>query len=52
MKNVSALSSPESCCYFVPIAVARQVPGGVPGEPTTKHRWMAPLESWAKRSLI
>jgi hypothetical protein len=29
-----------------------QVPGWVPGEPTTRHRWLPPLESWAKRSLI
>jgi NADH dehydrogenase (ubiquinone) 1 alpha subcomplex subunit 13 len=32
--------------------IMKDVPGWVPGEPTTKHRWLPPLESWAKRSLI
>lgn len=31
---------------------AWQVPGWVAGEPTTKHRWLPPLESWAKRGLL
>uniref|UniRef100_A0A6S8I396 NADH dehydrogenase [ubiquinone] 1 alpha subcomplex subunit 13 n=1 Tax=Dunaliella tertiolecta TaxID=3047 RepID=A0A6S8I396_DUNTE len=30
----------------------KNVPGWKVGEPTTKHRWLPPLESWARRSLL
>mmetsp|Transcript_16546 Transcript_16546/g.28355 ORF Transcript_16546/g.28355 Transcript_16546/m.28355 type:complete len:143 (-) Transcript_16546:664-1092(-) len=32
--------------------IMKNVPGWVAGEATTKHRWLPPIESWAKRSLI
>mmetsp|Transcript_73636 Transcript_73636/g.162607 ORF Transcript_73636/g.162607 Transcript_73636/m.162607 type:complete len:143 (-) Transcript_73636:31-459(-) len=32
--------------------IMKDVPGWVPGEPTTHKRWLPPLESWAKRGLI
>mmetsp|Transcript_27275 Transcript_27275/g.69437 ORF Transcript_27275/g.69437 Transcript_27275/m.69437 type:complete len:143 (-) Transcript_27275:433-861(-) len=32
--------------------IMKNVPGWKAGEPTTKHRWLPPNESWAKRSLV
>mmetsp|Transcript_20947 Transcript_20947/g.45827 ORF Transcript_20947/g.45827 Transcript_20947/m.45827 type:complete len:143 (+) Transcript_20947:151-579(+) len=32
--------------------IMKDVPGWKVGEATTRHRWLPPLESWAKRSLI
>lgn len=32
--------------------IMKNVPGWVPGESTTHHRWLPPIESFAKRSLI
>ncbi|KAJ9505169.1 NADH:ubiquinone oxidoreductase B16.6 subunit [Haematococcus lacustris] len=32
--------------------IMKKVPGWVPGEPTTRHRWLRPIESWERRPLI
>ncbi|GLC39695.1 hypothetical protein PLESTB_001854100 [Pleodorina starrii] len=32
--------------------IMKNVPGWKVGEPTTRHRWLPPLESWDKRPLI
>ncbi|PNW71685.1 hypothetical protein CHLRE_16g664600v5 [Chlamydomonas reinhardtii] len=32
--------------------VMKNVPGWKVGESTTRHRWLAPLESWDKRPLV
>ena len=47
--SMTRYPTPASHIHAPPIL---QVPGWVPGEPTTRHRWLPPLESWAKRSLI
>jgi hypothetical protein len=51
MKHVgvsSVQAAADSCRMFECL----QVPHWVAGEPTTRQRWLPPIESWAKRSLI
>ncbi len=44
------------CCVIMKTALRYPLPAQVPGwkvaEPTTRRRWLPPLESWDKRPLV